>query len=141
MSRQSDINKSRLAKDMGYNVAGFVEEIFEGAEILIPGSMFGHVSDYGSQEEKEASSARYNKEFIDGVVIKIMPVTLQGGEEEDFQNFFDDDDEFTGSVAISTQLRTCPHFVVHFILLTPEGLQVQQAFGRGWEVFFRIPTE
>ena len=122
----TDVNRSRLALDMGYNVAGWIEEIFIDAEILIPDFMWGHVDKYDEQRAQ-----RYNDEYVAGRVISIAPISLDFEEREIL-----DDGEFS---AIS-MFKTTPHFVVHFVMITSDGLQIHKSLGRGYEIFFKIPV-
>lgn len=143
MSAESDINRARLAKDMGYNVAGFAEDLYLGAEVLIPDFSFGAVTDYGTDEEQAAYSIRNNKQFVCGRVIHISPIHIQVESESGDGDYFDDEFDrisFNNS-AVMTRVRRSPHYVVNFILLTDDGLQIHKALGRSYDLFFNIPVD
>lgn len=124
---KTDLNRAKLAQDMGYNVAGWVEEIFLGAEILIPELMWGHIPDYGEVTEC------YDGLFLTGTVIDIAPVHVY---EESLD--IPEDDEYSGMA--KHMLSTSPHFVVYFVLQTFDGLHIHKSLGRGYEIYFRIPV-
>lgn len=133
MSAEIDELQARAARDMGYNVPGWIEEIYEGAEILIPDTSWMLVNSSTGEPYP-----KYTKLFATGTVRSIQPVHLQYEREDDYPNYHDDDD---GGSLMLQKVDTTPHFVVHFLLETDDGLMIHKSYGKGWEVFFRIPVD
>lgn len=124
---RKQINQAIKARELGFPVAGFVEEIYEGAEILIPDMMWMYTDHDGS------CPAEYTELYITGKVMAIMPVSPQA------DYYADDDGSWDDEGSLKVRVQTTTHFVMNYVLMRDDGLQVPFMHGRGTDIFFRMP--
>lgn len=133
---RNDVNIARWAEKQGYTIAGFAEDLFEGAE-------FTTLPSYIEGEEPTEDELRH---VTRGKVLDIVSILGDRGDEGYDEVDQENDRRHDAGEPLLTPAEQKAilakyhgNFLVNFVYQTEDGTQIATSFGRSLGLRFKDP--
>jgi hypothetical protein len=128
--------KAEWLRKQGYTIAGFSDDLYEGAEFCYPGMYFGEGEE---PDEYFLTNTKFGKVLQ---IVKVYRYTNVDAEEEifDLEDLqYEYDRKLSARELAERKEALLRHFLISFVWLDEDGNQIPDTWGAGLELYFKDP--